>query len=151
MYLTNSAADAYMNNPELFAEMAKRCTALERKVDEMEHTLNERYPVYVLGEVVMAQTGSIPFKDGAAFLSQHGVPTGQNRLFKYCREKKLLCSCKGKQWNRLTQKAIDAGLFNVEISGGFNAITMITPAGLKYLTDELIAQNYPLLAKLEGR
>ena len=130
--------------------MAARCTALERKIEAMEQVMNKRYSLSVLGETVLAQTGAISFKDGASFLSQHGVSTGQNRLFKYCREKKLLCSRKGRQWNKPTQKAIDAGLFNVEISGGFNTITLITPRGLQYLTDELIAEKYPLLAMLEA-
>ena len=149
MYLTDQAADAYVNNPELFAAMAKRCTALERKVAAMEQKLNERYSLSVLGETVLAQTGAISFKDGATFLSQHGVPIGQNRLYKYCREQKLLCSRKGRQWNKPTQKAVDAGLFNLEISGGFSAVTLITPRGMQYLTDQLIAANYPLLAQLE--
>ena len=150
MYLTEQAADAYLHNPEEFAAMAARCTALERKIEAMEQVMNKRYSLSVLGETVLAQTGAISFKDGASFLSQHGVSTGQNRLFKYCREKKLLCSRKGRQWNKPTQKAIDAGLFNVEISGGFNTITLITPRGLQYLTDELIAEQYPLLAMIDA-
>ena len=149
MYLSDQAADAYVHNPEEFAQMAARCSALERKVEAMEQALNKRYSLSVLGETVLAQTGAISFKDGASFLSQHGVPTGQNRLFRYCREKKLLCSRKGRQWNKPTQKAIDAGLFNLQISGGFNTITLITPRGLQYLTDELIAEKYPLLVMLE--
>ena len=150
MYLTDKAAEAYLTDPEEFAKMAARCSALERKVEAMERKLNERYSLSVLGETVLAITGAISFKDGASFLSQHGVPIGQNRLFKYCRDNKLLCSRKGKQWNKPTQKAIDAGLFNVEISGGFNTITMITPTGLKYLTDKLIAEQYPLLSLIEA-
>ncbi len=149
MYLTDKAADALQHDPEEFAKMAARCSALEGRVKAMEEVLNKRYSLSVLGETVLAQTGAISFKDGASFLSQHGVPTGQNRLFRYCREKKLLCSRKGRQWNKPTQKAIDAGLFNLQISGGFNTITLITPRGLQYLTDELIAEKYPLLAMLE--
>ena len=149
MYLTDKAADALQHDPEEFAKMAARCSALEGRVKAMEEVLNKRYSLSVLGETVLAQTGAISFKDGASFLSQHGVPTGQNRLFRYCREKKLLCSRKGRQWNKPTQKAIDAGLFNLQISGGFNTITLITPRGLQYLTDELIAEKYPLLSMLE--
>ena len=148
MYLTDQAAEAYVNNPELFRQMAERCSALERKVSSMEKKLNERYSLSVLGETVLALTGAISFKDGASFLCQHGIPMGQNRLFKYCRDRKLLCSRTGRQWNKPTQKALEAGLFNVEVNGGFNAITLITPRGLKYLTDELIAKEYPLLSML---
>lgn len=150
MYLTDQAADALQHNPDEFAKMAARCSALERKVSAMEDVLNKRYSLSVLGETVLAQTGAISFKDGATFLSQHGVPIGQNRLFKYCRDNKLLCSRKGRQWNRPTQKAVDAGLFNLEIAGGFGAITLITPKGMQYLTDVLIAEKYPLLALINA-
>ena len=148
MYLTDKAADAYLNDPEKFAEMAARCSALEKKVAVLEEKLTEHYSFAVLGETVIAQTGAISFKEGASFLSQHGVEIGQNRLFRYCRENKLLCNRKGRQWNMPTQRAIEAELFNIEISGGFNTITLITPKGLKYLTDKFIAELYPLLANI---
>ena len=150
MYLSDQAADAYLHNPEEFAAMAARCTALEQKVSAMEQAMNKRYSLSVLGETVLAQTGAISFKDGATFLSQHGVPIGQNRLFKYCRDNKLLCSRKGRQWNKPTQRAVDAGLFNLQISGGFGGITLITPKGMQYLTDALIAEKYPLLALIDA-
>ena len=149
MYLSESAADAYLNNPELFKQMAQRCSALERKIALMEKKVNERYSLSVLGETVLALTGAVSFQEGACFLSQHGIEIGQNRLFKYCRDNKLLCSRKGRQWNKPTQRAIEAGLFNVEIYGGFNTITLITPRGLQYLTDKFMAEQYPLLAMLE--
>lgn len=151
MYLTDQAADAYENDPAKFASMAARCSALERKVEAMEKKLEERYTLSVLGETVLAQTGAISFKDGASFLAQHGVPMGQNRLYEYCRKNKLLCSRKGKQWNKPTQAALERGLFNLELNGGFRAITLITPAGLKYLTDKLIAEEYPLLALIDAQ
>ena len=151
MYLTDRAADAYLNSPEEFAAMAARCSALERKVEAMEKKLEERYTLSVLGETVLAQAGAISFKDGASFLAQHGVPMGQNRLYEYCRKNKLLCSRKGKQWNKPTQSALERGLFNLELNGGFGVVTLITPAGLKYLTDKLIAEEYPLLALIDAQ
>lgn len=126
-------------------QMQARIDELERKIASMEKVLSERYSLSVLGETVLGQTGAISFKDGATFLSQHGVEIGQNRLFKYCRDKKLLCSRKGRQWNKPTQAAVDKGLFNLEINGGFKTITLITPKGLQYLTDEFMKDKYPLL------
>ena len=151
MYLTDKAANAYLHNPALFEAMAQRCSVLERKVLAMEQKLNQQYPIFVLGETVLGQTGAISFQEGAHFLSQHGIPMGQNRLYKYCRDRKLLCSRKGRQWNKPTQKAMDAGLFNLQVYGGFNTITLITPEGLKFLTDELITREYPLLAMMNGQ
>ena len=118
---------------------------LEEEVRELRAKVEEMYPINVLGNTVLAQKGAISFKDGATFLSQHGVEIGQNRLFRYCREQKLLCSRKGNQWNRPTQRAIDKGLFNLEISGGFKPVVMITPKGLQYLSNQFIKEEYPLL------
>ena len=95
MYLTE-AAGAYPHNPEEFEAMAAHCSALEQKMEAMEEVLNKRYLLSVLGETVLAQTGAISFMDGASFLSQHGGPKGQNRLFRYYREKKSLCSREGR-------------------------------------------------------
>ena len=125
--------------------MQARIDELERKIASMEKVLSKRYSLSVLGETVLGQIGAISFKDGATFLSQHGVEIGQNRLFKYCRDKKLLCSRRGRQWNKPTQAAVDKGLFNLEINGGFKTITLITPKGLQYLTDEFMKDKYPLL------
>ena len=50
MYLADQAADAYVHNPEEFAKMAARCSALEHRVAEMEQVLNKRYSLSVLGE-----------------------------------------------------------------------------------------------------
>ena len=118
---------------------------LSSEVDELHKKIDEMYPFQVLGAMVLAQKGSMTFQGAAQLLSQHGIETGQNRLFQYCRYKKLLCSRKGKQWNKPTQKAIDKGLLNLEISGGFNAITVVTPEGMKYLANELGSEQYPLL------
>ena len=122
---------------------------LSNEVDELHKKIDGMYPLQVLGAMVLAQKGSMTFQGAAQLLSQHGIETGQNRLFQYCRDKKLLCSRKGKQWNKPTQKAIDKGLLNLEISGGFNAITVVTPEGMKYLANELGAEQYPLLMLVE--
>lgn len=142
LYLTGKTA-------EEFDKLAARCSALELQVAEMKQALTDRYSFSVLGETVLAQQGAITVKEAAGFLAQHGTPIGQNRLFKYCRDIHLLCSRKGNQWNKPTQKAIDAGLFNLEIAGGFRAAALVTPKGLHFLTDKLVAERYPLLVLIE--
>ena len=140
----------YIADKAAFAEMIERCLVLERKVDAMERQLQQEHSFSVLGHTVSASSKCITFKDAASFLSQHGVEMGQNRLYKHCRDKKLLCSRRGRQWNRPTQKALERGLFNVEFNGGLNVITLITPQGLKHLTDEFMAEKYPLLMLIDG-
>ncbi|MBR1437327.1 MAG: phage antirepressor KilAC domain-containing protein, partial [Synergistaceae bacterium] len=100
--------------------------ARERE-QELKKELEETRPFTNLGRIVLAQSGSVSMQSAAHFLCQHGFETGQNRLFRLFREKKLLCSRKGRQWNQPTQKAIEQGLLNTEISGGFRAVAMVTP------------------------
>ena len=56
-----------------------------------------------------------------------------------------MCSRKGRQYNKPTQKAINKGLLNLEVNNGFNAIAVVTPEGMKYLTAELGIEQYLLL------
>ena len=106
-------------------------------------------PKVIFADAVDVSHESILIGNLAKILRQNGVKIGQNRLYKYCRDNKLLCSRKGRQWNKPTQKAIEAGLFNLEVSGGFRTVTLITPRGLKYLTDKLMSETYPLLMLIE--
>ena len=123
---------------------------LEERVAVLENEIASSYPVRLLGEIVLARPESITVQNAAQFLSQHGVKTGQNRLYEYCREKKLLCSRRGTQYNKPTQRSIERGLFNLEIRNGFSAMTMVTPKGLQHLAEELTSEQYPLLQAIEA-
>ena len=122
---------------------------LEERVSSLERQLADDQAYTTLGRVVLSLPGSISVQSGAQFLCEHGIPTGQNRLYKYCREKKLLCSRRGRQYNKPTQSSLERGLFNVEVNGGFHAVTMITPQGLKTLTEMLSRETYPLILMME--
>ena len=122
---------------------------LEERVTELEKQAEADYPVKLLGSIVLAQPESITFQSAAHFLAQHGFDIGQNRLYKKCRDKKLLCSRRGRQKNKPTQKAVEQGLFEVSIRDGFRPITMVTPKGLATLTDLVARETYPLLILME--
>lgn len=123
---------------------------LEERVAVLENEIASSYPVRLLGEIVLARPESITVQSAAQFLSQHGVKTGQNRLYEYCRKNKLLCSRHGTQYNKPTQRSIEQGLFNLEIRNGFNAMTMVTPKELQHLAEELTSEQYPLLQAIEA-
>lgn len=122
---------------------------LEERVAMLENELVNTYPVRILGEIVLARPECITVQNAAQFLRQHGVETGQNRLFQYCRDRKLLCSRKGRQRNQPTQRAIEQGLFNLEVRGGFKATPMVTPKGLQVLAEDLASEQFPLLIAIE--
>ena len=149
MYLSDNALTALKRDPEAFEKVLKLYAASQAETRGLRKELEKSRPFTNLGLAVLSQRGSVTFQNGAQFLAQHGLPIGQNRLFKYCREKNLLCSRKGRQYNKLTQRAIELGLLNLEVSGGFYAIPMITPQGLMNLTRMLARDNYPLLMLIE--
>ena len=129
-------------SPEIVKRLESRIAALEKQAEA-------DYPVKLLGSIVLARPESISVQSAAQFLAQHGFSVGQNRLYKKCRDKKLLCSRKGRQYNLPTQRAIEQGLFNVEINGGFKPIAVVTPQGLQYLTEMFTEEAYPLLMLIE--
>ena len=130
--------------------LTSQISRLQAENTELKTQIANMYPLHVLGATVMAQKGSVTFQSAAQFLAQHGLDIGQNRLFRFCRNKKLLCSRKGRQWNKPTQKAINKGLLNLEVNNGFNAIAVVTPEGMKYLTAELGVEQYPLLMLIDA-
>ena len=149
MYMTDGTLDMLKRDPEAFSKLLDEYIQEREKNRQLQEEINREKPFTILGHIVVARPEAIPFKDAADLLSQHGIPTGQNRLYRYCRDKKLLCSRKGRQHNKPTKQAIDKGLFNVQVSGGFNTITLITPEGLKFLSDLLFQENLPIVAMLE--
>ena len=118
---------------------------LEKRVAELETQAQADYPVKLLGSIVLARPESITFQSAAQFLAEHGLRTGQNRLYKKCRDKKLLCHREGRQKNMPTQKSLERGLFELSIRNGFKPVTMITPKGLQFLAQMLSSEQFPIL------
>lgn len=151
MYLTDKAAELAASNPKAFDELLERYVKECKKTQELEAKLASERAFTTLGHVVLALPGSMTVQAAAHFLAQYGFEVGQNRLYKKCREEGYLCKRKGRQYNQPTQRAIEQGLFNSEVSGGFRPIAMVTPKGLSLLTEKLASESYPLLLLIEGK
>lgn len=81
--------------------------ALELKNKEMQ-------PKAIFADAVAASTTSILIGDLAKILKQNGVEIGQKRLFSWLRDKGFLIKRKGADWNSPTQRAMEAGLFEIK-------------------------------------
>ena len=149
MYMTDRTLETLKHDPEAFKMLLERYADERNKTRRLRKQIDDERAFTMLGRVVLALPGSMTFKDAADLLAEHGIEIGQNRLFKKCREKKLLCSRKGRQWNKPSKTALDKGLLGTELSGGFNVITVVTPKGLSYLTEMLAEEKYPLLMLME--
>ena len=162
MYLTPKVREIYERDPIAFSQLLDRYIDIQNEnqnlrienstlkianADLLEHIAREQ-AFSTLGHVVIAVPGSIPVKDAANVFGQYGIKVGQNSFYALGRNLNLLCKRKGKQWNKPTQKAIEMGIFGLDISDGFNVRTMVTPIGLKYFCGILLRKEYPLLALL---
>ena len=150
MYLTDKLTELLKTDPAAFDKLLTKYMEECKKSQALEKKLASEQPFTNLGHVVLALPGSITVQEAAHFLAQFGFDIGQNRLYKKCGENGLLGKRKGKQYNQPTQRAIERGLFNAEINGGFKSIAMVTPKGLSNFIDMLTNESYPLLVLLEG-
>ena len=91
---------------ELQEEREKRA-ALESRVEE------DRPKVLFASAVETAKT-SILVGELAKVLRQNGVEIGQNRLFKWLRDKGYLIRRSGTDFNMPTQRSMDLGLFEIK-------------------------------------
>lgn len=99
------------NSPEKV--MARALQIAERKIKNLEDKALADKPKVLFAEAVSASHTSILVGDLAKLLRQNGVDIGQNRLFKFLREKGYLCGG-GERYNLPTQRSMDREWFQVK-------------------------------------
>lgn len=88
----------------------------------------------------------------AKILQQNGINIGQNRLFKYMRDKGYLCS-KGQYYNQPTQKAMEQGLFEIKQttinkpdgSVLVSTTTKVTGKGQVYFVNKILKEEHGVI------
>ena len=71
-------------------------------------------PKALFADAVSTSKTAILIGELAKILKANGIDTGQNRLFKWLREKGYLISRKGTDYNMPTQKSMNLGLFKIK-------------------------------------
>lgn len=99
------------NSPEKV--MARALQIAERKIKNLEDKALADKPKVLFADAVSASHMSILVGDLAKLLRQNGVDIGQNRLFKFLREKGYLCGG-GERYNLPTQRSMDREWFQVK-------------------------------------
>lgn len=99
------------NSPEKV--MARALQIAERKIKNLEDKVLADKPKVLFADAVSASHTSILVGDLAKLLRQNGVDIGQNRLFKFLREKGYLCGG-GERYNLPTQRSMDREWFQVK-------------------------------------
>lgn len=126
--------------------LREKITLLEGQNQALLKHIQDNASFTLLGQAITPVKAVLAFGEGAKLFSQHGIKTGQNRLFKIAREKKLLAKRKGRQYNQPTQWAIDKGYCVLLVPFGQKGTPYLTMKGLQFLADVLAKGQYPLLA-----
>ena len=113
-YLTPAKMEEALLNPDVIIRLAQELKAERAKVAELSEQVEASRPKVIFADAMDASQESILIGNLAKVLKQNGVEIGQNRLFVWLREHGYLMNCKGERWNQPTQKAMDAGLFEVK-------------------------------------
>lgn len=136
------------NSPEKI--MARALLLADKKIHSLELQVKEQAPKVLFANAVETSHTNILIGDLAKILKQNGVDIGQNRLFKWLRDKKYLISRKGDSYNAPTQKAMDLGLFKVkervinEANGSttIKKTSMVTGKGQIYFVNKFLHTKF---------
>lgn len=115
-YMTDDTLEKALTNPDFLIDLATRLKEERAKRKQLEIKVEENKPKVLFADSVSTSNQTILIGDLAKILRQNGIDIGQNRLFKWLREKGYLISRKGESYNMPTQKSMDMGLFKIKES-----------------------------------
>ena len=115
-YITTDTLEKALAEPDFLIQLAMQIKEECSKRQELENKVEQDKPKVIFAEAVSASETSILVGDLAKLLKQNGIKIGANRLFEWLRNTGYLISRKGNDWNRLTQKGMELGLFEVKIA-----------------------------------
>lgn len=113
MYATPTTIEQMIADP---ANAIKVFSALKQEQErrkELEATVEHNAPKVLFAEAVQASHDSCLVGQLAKMIRQNGKPIGANRMFTWLRDNGWLCK-KGENWNMPTQKAVEAGYFEIK-------------------------------------
>ena len=93
--------------------MARALLIAKETMDRLSKQLEEQAPQVLFAKAVETSQKSCLIAELAKLITQNGVNTGQNRLFKWMRENGFLCT-RGDYYNQPTQRAMDMSLFEIK-------------------------------------
>lgn len=136
IYMTEKKAEEILANPDAIIEIANKWKRAEAKLSLAETKIEEDKPKVLFAETVAASKQSCLVGELAKLISQEAIRTGksdraigQNKLFKWMRDKGYLCR-HGVRKNQPKQTYIEQGLFEIKkgsyIDGAGASITTTT-------------------------
>lgn len=113
-YMTPETIEAAILNPDTIIKIATELKAEREKRQALEAQAEIDKPKVLFANAVATAQSSILVGELAKLLKQNGVDIGQNRLFKWLRDKGYLIRRKGNDFNMPTQRAMELGLFEIK-------------------------------------
>jgi anti-repressor protein len=113
VYMTKEKIEEILFNPDLIIGIAQNLKNEQAKCKALEAKVEADKPKVAFAESVEASITSILIGDLAKLIKQNGYDIGQRRLFEWLRQNGYLMK-NGDSHNMPTQKAMNAGLFEVK-------------------------------------
>ena len=113
MYATPDTVEKMLADPDTTIKLLETIKQERAARLALEAQAEADKPKVLFADAVSASHTSILVGDLAKLLRQNGVEIGQNRLFRFLREKGYLCS-QGERYNLPTQRSMDRGWFQVK-------------------------------------
>ena len=113
MYATPDTVEKMLADPDTTIKLLETIKQERAARLALEAQAEADKPKVLFADAVSASHSSILVGDLAKLLRQNGVEIGQNRLFRFLREKGYLCS-QGERYNLPTQRSMDRGWFQVK-------------------------------------
>ena len=113
MYATPDTLEKMLADPDTTIKLLETIKQERAARLALEAQAEADKPKVLFADAVSASHTSILVGDLAKLLRQNGVEIGQNRLFRFLREKGYLCS-QGERYNLPTQRSMDRGWFQVK-------------------------------------
>lgn len=149
MYATAETAEQMLQNPDVMIRALQELKAERQKRQQLEQKQKEDAPKVIFADAVAASQTSILVGDLAKLICQNGVSIGQTRLFAWMRANGFLMSRAGISYNMPTQRAMEAGLFEVKESTfvhsdgriGIVKTPKVTGKGQQYFINRLLKEG----------
>lgn len=113
-YLTPEKVEEALLNPDTIIRLATDLKTEREKRLRLEEQAQKDKPKVLFADAVATSKTSILIGELAKVLKQNGIDMGQNRLFEWMRRNGYLIQRKGTDYNMPTQRAMEAGLFEIK-------------------------------------
>lgn len=148
-YMTLETAEQMLSNPDFMIRLLQELKSEQEQRRELERQKKENAPKVLFADAVKTSRTSILVGELAKILKQNGVETGQTRLFSWLRDNGFLIKRKGSDYNMPTQKAMEAGLFEIKETAvthadghvSVNRTPKVTGKGQLYFVERFLSQK----------